>query len=133
MVTGQKWYLTLPTYFPQETAYCRVSTVLVVVGAGEAGLSAASTLVKSGFQQVQVLEAMSRPGGRIHTTKPFGQNIIELGANWIQEGNTLFQGRWEELWEDRLIAWNGINGTRHVGSICLMFDTVPFIIFQQLQ
>uniref|UniRef100_A0A8C7DX94 L-amino-acid oxidase n=1 Tax=Oncorhynchus kisutch TaxID=8019 RepID=A0A8C7DX94_ONCKI len=40
------------------------NTVLVVVGAGEAGLSAASTLVKAGFQQVQVLEAMSRPGGR---------------------------------------------------------------------
>ncbi|KAJ8012899.1 hypothetical protein DPEC_G00047670 [Dallia pectoralis] len=65
---------------------------VVVVGAGLAGLSAASTLVKAGFQHIQVLEAMSRPGGRVHTTRPFGQDIIELGANWIhgQEGNPLF-------------------------------------------
>ncbi|KAL0964034.1 hypothetical protein UPYG_G00317380 [Umbra pygmaea] len=65
---------------------------VVVIGAGLAGLSAASTLVKAGFQHIQVLEAMGRPGGRVHTTRPFGQDIIELGANWIhgQEGNPLF-------------------------------------------
>ncbi|KAL0964033.1 hypothetical protein UPYG_G00317370 [Umbra pygmaea] len=65
---------------------------VVVIGAGLAGLSAASTLVKAGFQHIQILEAMGRPGGRVHTTRPFGQDIIELGANWIhgQEGNPLF-------------------------------------------
>ncbi|XP_010878137.1 peroxisomal N(1)-acetyl-spermine/spermidine oxidase isoform X2 [Esox lucius] len=69
------------------------SVKVVVVGAGLAGLSAASTLMKAGFQHIQVLEAMSRPGGRVHTTRPFGQDVIELGANWIhgQEGNPLFQ------------------------------------------
>ncbi|XP_030642571.1 spermine oxidase-like [Chanos chanos] len=66
---------------------------IVIVGAGFAGLSAAETLVKAGFQNVQVLEAMGRLGGRIHTTRPFSENIIELGANWIhgQKGNPLFQ------------------------------------------
>ncbi|MBN3308430.1 SMOX oxidase, partial [Amia calva] len=35
---------------------------------------------------------MDRPGGRIHTTKPFGPDIIELGANWIhgQQGNPIY-------------------------------------------
>ncbi|KAG9271626.1 spermine oxidase-like [Astyanax mexicanus] len=66
---------------------------VVVVGAGFAGLSAVSTLVQAGFQQVKVLEANGRVGGRVCTTKPFTRNIIELGANWIhgQKGNPLFQ------------------------------------------
>ncbi|KAG9271625.1 spermine oxidase-like [Astyanax mexicanus] len=66
---------------------------IVVVGAGFAGLAAAATLVRAGFQNVQILEANGRVGGRVHTTRPFSQNIIELGANWIhgQEGNPLFQ------------------------------------------
>ncbi|XP_030643497.1 peroxisomal N(1)-acetyl-spermine/spermidine oxidase-like [Chanos chanos] len=66
---------------------------IVIVGAGFAGLSAAETLVKAGFQNVQVLEAMGRLGGRAYTMRPFSENIIELGANWIhgQKGNPLFQ------------------------------------------
>ncbi|MBN3314498.1 SMOX oxidase, partial [Atractosteus spatula] len=65
---------------------------VVIVGAGLAGLTAATTLVKAGFQNVWILEAMDRPGGRIHTTRPFGTEIIEMGANWIhgQEQNPVF-------------------------------------------
>ncbi|KAK6484869.1 spermine oxidase isoform X1 [Huso huso] len=66
---------------------------IVIVGAGISGLAAAASLVSNGFRNVTVLEAMDRPGGRIHTTKPFGTNVIELGANWIhgQEGNPIYQ------------------------------------------
>ncbi|KAF4087135.1 hypothetical protein AMELA_G00092360 [Ameiurus melas] len=66
---------------------------IVVVGAGFAGLAAAASLVQAGFQNVKILEAKERVGGRVYTTKPFTENIIELGANWIhgQDGNPLYQ------------------------------------------
>ncbi|XP_018598838.2 peroxisomal N(1)-acetyl-spermine/spermidine oxidase [Scleropages formosus] len=65
---------------------------VLVVGAGLAGLAAAAALYEAGFQHVQILEATEKPGGRIDTTRPFGPEIIELGANWIhgQEGNPLY-------------------------------------------
>ncbi|KAK3569016.1 hypothetical protein QTP86_021570, partial [Hemibagrus guttatus] len=68
-------------------------TKVVVVGAGFAGLAAAATLIRAGFQKVKILEAKERVGGRVCTTKPFTQNIIELGANWIhgQKGNDLYK------------------------------------------
>lgn len=66
---------------------------VVIIGAGFAGIAAAFTLVEAGFQHVQVLEAMGRVGGRVHTSRPFGTDIIELGANWIhgQKDNPLFK------------------------------------------
>ncbi|XP_066497330.1 spermine oxidase [Hoplias malabaricus] len=66
---------------------------VVVVGAGFAGLAAAATLFQAGFQHVRILEANGRVGGRVHTTRPFSKNVIELGANWIhgQDRNPLFQ------------------------------------------
>ncbi|KAM9486234.1 spermine oxidase isoform 1-T3 [Clarias gariepinus] len=68
-------------------------TKIVVVGAGFAGLAAAASLFQAGFQNVKILEAKERVGGRIFTTKPFTENIIEVGANWIhgQDGNPLYQ------------------------------------------
>ncbi|XP_053352409.1 spermine oxidase-like [Clarias gariepinus] len=66
---------------------------IVVVGAGFAGLAAAASLVQAGFQNVKILEAKERIGGRVCTTKPFTENIIEHGANWIhgQKGNCLYK------------------------------------------
>ncbi|XP_052420492.1 spermine oxidase-like [Carassius gibelio] len=66
---------------------------VVIVGSGFAGLAAAATLVKGGFENVLVLEAKERIGGRVHTIKPFTENIIEVGANWIhgQKGNYLYK------------------------------------------
>jgi NADPH-dependent 2,4-dienoyl-CoA reductase/sulfur reductase-like enzyme len=40
---------------------------VVVVGAGFAGISAARDLVDAGLKDVTILEARSRPGGRLHT------------------------------------------------------------------
>jgi monoamine oxidase len=41
---------------------------VIVVGAGMAGLSAASKLKQLGVDKVVILEARDRVGGRIHTT-----------------------------------------------------------------
>ena len=41
---------------------------VVIVGAGMAGLAAAVRLVEVDMFEVIVLEAMDRPGGRIHTS-----------------------------------------------------------------
>ncbi|XP_076858560.1 spermine oxidase-like [Brachyhypopomus gauderio] len=76
-----------------ETSTMSKDATIVVVGAGFAGLSAASSLLHAGFQNVKVLEANARVGGRVCTTKPFKENVIELGANWIhgQQKNPVFQ------------------------------------------
>ncbi|CAG9790500.1 unnamed protein product [Diatraea saccharalis] len=53
----------------------------IVVGLGASGASAASTLARSG-KRVLVLEAQNRVGGRVCTV-PFGDGVVELGAEWI--------------------------------------------------
>ncbi|KAJ0184226.1 hypothetical protein K1T71_000649 [Dendrolimus kikuchii] len=53
----------------------------IVVGLGAAGCQAASTLAQSG-KHVLGLEAQGRVGGRVNTV-PFGEGLIELGAEWI--------------------------------------------------
>jgi monoamine oxidase len=59
----------------------------VVVGAGLAGLVAAHELARSG-EEVVVLEARSRVGGRVWSqTLPNGA-VIEMGAEYILPGNT---------------------------------------------
>lgn len=56
---------------------------VIVVGAGMAGVGAASQLQKAGWE-VTVVEASGRIGGRIHTNRDWGFPI-ELGANWIHQ------------------------------------------------
>ncbi|XP_048002760.1 spermine oxidase-like isoform X2 [Leguminivora glycinivorella] len=53
----------------------------IVVGMGPAGVTAAAALARAG-RRVLALEAQSRIGGRVHTV-PFGDGLIELGAEWI--------------------------------------------------
>ncbi|XP_054655588.1 peroxisomal N(1)-acetyl-spermine/spermidine oxidase isoform X1 [Dunckerocampus dactyliophorus] len=69
-----------------------VESRIVIVGCGISGIAAAHKLIKAGFNHVRILEATARSGGRIKTGK-FGDNIIEIGANWIHgpsEGNPVF-------------------------------------------
>lgn len=54
----------------------------LIIGAGMAGLSAARDLHDAG-QNVTVLEARDRIGGRIHTNRTFAQFPVEFGAEFI--------------------------------------------------
>lgn len=60
------------------------SDSVIVVGAGLAGLAAAYELNKAG-KQVTVLEARSRPGGRVRTYRdPFADGLYaEMGAEYV--------------------------------------------------
>ena len=56
---------------------------IVIVGAGIAALAAADELQIRGFENVMLLEARDRVGGRIWTSS-IGDGIpVELGATWI--------------------------------------------------
>ena len=57
---------------------------VVVVGAGVAGLGAASWLRRAGFS-VALIEATERIGGRAHTIHPplLGGAMLDAGASWL--------------------------------------------------
>lgn len=54
---------------------------IVIIGAGISGIGAAVKLIENGFENVLILEAEGRVGGRIETIK-FGSGFIDLGAQW---------------------------------------------------
>lgn len=65
---------------------------IVIIGAGVAGLSAASKLIQHGFSNLTILEAQDRVGGRVYTQR-LGGAPIEIGAQWIhgEVGNPLYE------------------------------------------
>src|SRR5512136_1784331 len=60
---------------------------VVIIGAGLAGLAAAGELHRAGAD-VRVLEARNRVGGRVWSM-PFGEGVIERGAEFILPGNAV--------------------------------------------
>lgn len=54
---------------------------IIIIGAGSAGIAAATKLKLNGFHNITVLEAENRIGGRINTVR-FGENVLDLGAQW---------------------------------------------------
>ncbi|KYQ55637.1 hypothetical protein ALC60_05481 [Trachymyrmex zeteki] len=66
-------------------------TKIVIVGAGAAGIAAASRLLQRGVNDFVILEANDKIGGRIYT-KDFGENVVDLGAQWVhgESGNVVF-------------------------------------------
>ncbi|CAD7004408.1 peroxisomal N(1)-acetyl-spermine/spermidine oxidase [Ceratitis capitata] len=68
------------------------SASIVIIGAGAAGIAAATRLLQFGFLNVLVLEAENRYGGRIHTI-PFADNVVDLGAQWChgEKGNVVYE------------------------------------------
>ncbi|BET01729.1 Flavin containing amine oxidoreductase [Nesidiocoris tenuis] len=65
---------------------------IVVVGGGVSGIAAATKLVEKGFNDVILLEAEDRLGGRVYTV-PFGDSHVDLGAHWVhgEVGNPVFE------------------------------------------
>lgn len=45
-----------------------ISPSVIIIGAGAAGIAAASKLYENGFKDVKIFEADERIGGRIHST-----------------------------------------------------------------
>ena len=72
-----------------------IETEVAVVGAGIAGLTAASTLAKEGVDVV-VLEARDRVGGRTWNTE-IGGEANELGGQWIAPYQSAMHTLLEEL------------------------------------
>ncbi|XP_018406624.1 PREDICTED: spermine oxidase-like [Cyphomyrmex costatus] len=92
---------------------------IVIVGAGAAGIAAASRLLQRGVNDFVILEANDRIGGRIHT-KDFGENIVDLGAQWVhgESGNVVFElaskhdllGSFADLFDSNKHEFITING-----------------------
>ncbi|MFB9970779.1 flavin monoamine oxidase family protein [Pseudoroseomonas cervicalis] len=61
-------------------------TGILVVGAGAAGLAAARALREAG-QEVRVLEARHRPGGRAWTDRATLGAPFDLGATWLHQAH----------------------------------------------
>ncbi|XP_044728368.1 peroxisomal N(1)-acetyl-spermine/spermidine oxidase-like [Chrysoperla carnea] len=64
---------------------CIPDPIVVIIGAGIAGLSAAQHLARGGIKNFIILEATDRPGGRIHS-KWLGDVVTEMGAHHIEGG-----------------------------------------------
>lgn len=69
---------------------CSTPKTIIVIGAGLAGLAAAHQLTQAGHP-VTVLEARTRPGGRVYTLRePFTDGLYaEAGAFWIAGNHDL--------------------------------------------
>ncbi|XP_058457696.1 spermine oxidase-like [Malaya genurostris] len=69
-----------------------MSARVVIIGAGSAGIAAATRLYEHGFRNVTILEATGRIGGRVHTV-PFGENVIDCGAQWChgEKNNVVYE------------------------------------------
>lgn len=67
--------------------------MIVIVGAGLAGLSAAQRLVESGRSDFVVLEAKDRCGGRVQSIYDTDGTRLDLGAQWLhgEQENPLFK------------------------------------------
>ena len=66
---------------------------IIIVGAGLSGLSAAVKLVESGFDNILILEAENRVGGRIHSVELSDQGYVDLGAQWVHgmKNNSVYE------------------------------------------
>lgn len=65
---------------------------VIIVGAGPAGIAAATRLLENKYNKIVVLEAENRIGGRINSVY-FGEAFIDLGAEWChgQKGNIVYE------------------------------------------
>lgn len=88
----------------------------IIVGAGASGLATAAKLLENGYDNIQILEAENRIGGRVHSIA-FGKGYVDLGAQWCegQSGNVVY-----ELVKEHFEFGN--NAIRHENSHCYTSD-----------
>lgn len=58
-------------------------SMIIIVGAGLAGLSAAYKLIHSGYKDLKIIEAKHRAGGRVESLYYNDGSRIDLGAQWL--------------------------------------------------
>ncbi|GBM24068.1 Spermine oxidase [Araneus ventricosus] len=65
---------------------------IIIIGAGISGIACGCHLKELGFQNVRILEARNRVGGRIYGID-VGSKYIELGAQWIhgETDNSIYE------------------------------------------
>ena len=103
---------------------------VVIIGAGASGLYAAYCLVTRGLtENIIVLEAEDRVGGRIHSI-PFNGHWLELGATWIHgRGENLL---WKFVEKKQVNSKLIFHTTTYVMNICLIDQIVFFCMLQIL-
>jgi hypothetical protein len=80
-----QWGSRAVSYLPKQTALGRTYNyggVVIIVGAGAAGLAAARVLEDSKIKFL-ILEATERCGGRVKADTTFADFPVDLGAEWI--------------------------------------------------
>ena len=106
---------------------------VVVIGAGAAGLAAVEELIKSG-KKVICLEASNRIGGRAITDNQIFGEPYDLGALWLNNGDTnpfklfgekksnfnLYKERSEEMYD----LYSGAKKITNDGNVWKVFDAI---------
>lgn len=82
-------FLAIKIYFPSTKKQPKIT----IVGAGLSGLSAAVKLIENGFDNLVILEAEDRIGGRIHSVKLNHLGYVDLGGQWVhgQGNNSVYE------------------------------------------
>lgn len=83
------YYITLLSFVILYYRLCSCTTI--IIGAGPAGIAAATKLLKNNVTDILILEAENRIGGRINSVE-FGDAYVDLGAEWChgEIGNIVY-------------------------------------------
>ncbi|KAF5272015.1 hypothetical protein FQR65_LT04996 [Abscondita terminalis] len=90
MTNTRVFFFVFVTIF--GNCYGKTNPSVIVVGAGAAGIAATTRLLKNGIDNVIILEAEDRIGGRVYSVK-FGETYVDLGAEWChgQKDNVVYE------------------------------------------
>lgn len=70
-------------YISEATAQDVMTSEVLILGGGMAGVTAAKTLMEHGIHDIVMVEGGDQLGGRVKSAA-FGGVNVELGANWVQ-------------------------------------------------